>query len=289
MTSISPNYNGARVVTFASRRSAEMGRLIEKNGGRALLAPALREVPLQEPPEFEILVKTLRSDSPVLLILLTGIGTKVLLERLENHLGREVLLKVLSRITVLARGPKPAHALRQCGWSDFLMVPEPNTWRELLEVLDAAKLPVPGSTTIVQEFGAPHPVLINALKERGAKVLSVPVYRWAMPDDLEPIKTAITELIAGNADVTLWTAAAQIHHVFAVAETMNCAEKLREALAKTLIGSIGPTTSGVLREHGLTPALEPEHPKMGHLIKACAEWINSHQEQNDAKNFSKAT
>jgi uroporphyrinogen-III synthase len=91
---------------------------------------------------------------------------------------------------------------------------------------------------------------------------------------------AITELIAGNADVTLWTSAAQIHHVFAVAETMNCAEELREALAKTLIGSIGPTTSSALREHGLTPALEPEHPKMGHLIKACAEWINSHTERN---------
>jgi len=270
----SPNYNGAKVLTFAGRRSLEMGRLIEKNGGLPLLAPVLREVPLENPPEMEALINALQSGGSVWLILLTGVGTKVLLERLEKQLGQEGLVKVLSRATVLARGPKPSHVLRQWGWTEFLTVPEPNTWHELLEVLDAAELPVKNSTAIVQEFGAPHPALIDALQTRGAKVLSVPVYRWAMPNDLEPARAAIKELIAGNVDVTLWTSAAQIHHVFEIAGSMNCADQTRDALSKTLIGSIGPTTSAALREHGLEPTLEPEHPKMGHLIKACAEFIS---------------
>jgi uroporphyrinogen-III synthase len=267
----SPNYNGAKVLTFAGRRSQEMGRLIEKNGGQPLLAPVLREVPLENPPEIDDVLSALNSNNPVWLILLTGVGTKVLLERLENQLGRDELLKVLLRIAILARGPKPSHTLRQWGWTEFLTVPEPNTWHELLEVLDAADLPVKNSTAIVQEFGAPHPALVDALETRGTKVLSVPVYRWAMPADLEPARAAIKELIAGNVDVTLWTSAAQIHHVFEIAEAMNCADQTRDALSKTLIGSIGPTTSAALREHGLEPTLEPEHPKMGHLIKACAE------------------
>jgi len=270
MTSKSPNYNGARVLTFAGRRSQDMARLIEKNGGKPLLAPVVREVPLENLPEIDTVLHALKSNNPIWLILLTGVGTKVLLERLENQLGREELLKVLSRISVLTRGPKPSHALRQWGWKEFLTVPEPNTWHELLEVLDAAAVPVKNSMAIVQEFGAPHPALVGALETRGAKVLSVPVYRWAMPDDIEPVKAAIEELIAGNVDVTLWTSASQIHNVFEIAETMNCAAQVQDALSKTLIGSIGPTTSAALREHNLEPSLEPEHPKMGHLIKACA-------------------
>lgn len=271
MTSRSPNYNGAKVLTFAGRRSLEMGRLIEKNGGKPLLAPVVREVPLDNPPEIEDVLHALKSKSPIWLILLTGLGTKVLLERLENQLGHEELLKVLSRIMILSRGPKPSHALRQWGWKEFLTVPEPNTWHELLEVLDAAEFPVKESTAILQEFGAPHPALVDALETRGAKVLSVPIYRWAMPDDIEPVKAAIEELIAGKVDVTLWTSASQVHNVFEIAETMNSVDQVRDALLKTWIGSIGPTTSTALREHGLEPSLEPEHPKMGHLIKACAE------------------
>jgi len=275
MASKSPDYKGARVLTFAGRRSQEMGRLIEKHGGQPLLAPVLREVPLENPPQMEALLNVIEGGEAAWLILLTGAGTKVLLEQLENCLGRDELLKVLSRMAILARGPKPSHALRRWGWTEFFTVPEPNTWRELVEVLDAADLPVKNSTAIVQEFGAPHPALVEALETRGAKVLSVPVYRWAMPENIEPAKAAIGELLAGNADVSLWTAASQIHHVFEIAESMNCADQTREALAKTLIGSIGPTTSAALREHDLEPTLEPEHPKMGHLIKACAERINS--------------
>jgi uroporphyrinogen-III synthase len=273
MTLKSPGYNGARVLTFAGRRSQEMGRLIEKNGGVPLLAPVLREVPLENPAEMKSLVDVLKGDHSLWLILLTGGGTKVLFERLEIWLEAEELLKVLSRMTIVTRGPKPAYALRQWGWKDFLTVPEPNTWHELVQVLDDATLPVQDSTIIVQEFGAPHPTLVSALEERGAKVLSVPVYRWAMPDDLEPARAAIKGLIAGNVDVTLWTSAAQVHHVFEIAETMKCANQAHDALQKVLIGSIGPTTSAALREHDLEPTLEPDHPKMGHLIKACAEHL----------------
>lgn len=271
MTLKSPDYNGATVLTFAGRRSQEMGRLIEKNGGVPLLAPVLREVPLENSAEMEQLVNVLKEDGPICLILLTGGGTKVLLQRLEKYLESEDLRNILSRLTIVARGPKPAHTLRQWGWNDFLTVPEPNTWNELLQVLDDAKLPIKESTAIVQEFGAPHPALVNALETRGAKVLSVPVYRWAMPDDLEPVRAAIRALLAGKVDVTLWTSAAQIHNVFEIADSMNCTSQVHESLQKIVIGSIGPTTSAALREHDLEPTLEPEHPKMGHLIKACAE------------------
>ena len=270
MNKVVAHFNNAQVLSFAARRSAEMARLISNFGGRPLLAPVLRETPLENIPELDAVIELLQNGRAAWLILLSGSGTKVLLERLEHQMGREELQKVLLRTRLLARGPKPAHVLRQWGWNDFETVPEPNTWHELITVLDEAALEMQDATAIVQEFGAPHPELIAALQTRGAKVLSVPVYRWSLPDDLEPVQSAIGALLAGEIEVTLWTSAAQIRNVFTVASSMQCEEELRSALTQTLIGSIGPTTSAALRECGLAPTLEPQHPKMGHLIKASA-------------------
>jgi uroporphyrinogen-III synthase len=37
-----------------------------------------------------------------------------------------------------------------------------------------------------------------------------------------------------------------------------------------VVGSVGPTTSETLRAHQLPVDIEPEHPKMGHLVAAAA-------------------
>lgn len=52
---------------------------------------------------------------------------------------------------------------------------------------------------------------------------------------------------------------------------MNLEEPARRALARIVIGSIGPTTSERLRELGLAPDLEAVHPKMGFLVNEIAE------------------
>ena len=64
-------------------------------------------------------------------------------------------------------------------------VPEPNTWHELLETMDASERcpALKGLTVAVQEYGVPNTELLQELKKRGAQVLQVPVYRWALPED----------------------------------------------------------------------------------------------------------
>ena len=37
-----------------------------------------------------------------------------------------------------------------------------------------------------------------------------------------------------------------------------------------VVGSVGPTTTETLRAHGLPVDVEPDHPKMGHLVAALA-------------------
>jgi uroporphyrinogen-III synthase len=174
---------------------------------------------------------------------------------------------------VVARGPKPVAVLREWGVSIALPVPEPNTWRELLHALDENedKIPLKATRVAVQEHGVPSKELYAGLAERGALVFPVPVYKWEPPEDTSPLKDAIRNLVSGNFDVVLFTSSVQVHHLFRFADELGEHKKVAEALSRAVIASIGPVTSETLREFGISPDLEPSHPKMGFLVKETAE------------------
>jgi uroporphyrinogen-III synthase len=186
---------------------------------------------------------------------------------------RDQFIGALAKVRVAARGPKPAAALRELGVTIHVTAPEPNTWHELIAALDREfpATALRGLRVAVQEYGKSSVELLAALRDRGAVVNAVPVYRWALPDDVEPLRSAIRALAVGGIGVVLFTTSVQIAHLFQVAEEMHAVEPLREALGKCAIASIGPTTSEELKERGLRIDLEATHPKMGILVKEAAE------------------
>ena len=100
---------------------------------------------------------------------------------------------------------------------------------------------------------------------------AVPVYQWALPEDLGPLRDGIRAIVAGGVDVVMFTTATQVNHLLQVAGSMQLGDAVRENLARTVIASIGPTTSAELRQHGIGVDLEPSHPKMGFLVRETAE------------------
>jgi len=173
---------------------------------------------------------------------------------------------------VLARGPKPVASLKELGVPITWNVPEPNTWREILQVLETNHVPLQGQQIAIQEHGIPSRELVEALKRRGAEVLTVHVYDWALPEDTSPLKNAVTALIDSRIDVVLFTAAVQVHHLFQIAEEVGSKDALISALRCTRVASIGPVTSEALAEYGIRANLEPTHPKMGFLVREAAEF-----------------
>jgi uroporphyrinogen-III synthase len=123
----------------------------------------------------------------------------------------------------------------------------------------------------VQEYGAPNPDFLDALKERGAVVQAVTVYQWALPEDTLPLREAVSALTNGRVLVALFTTGIQVTHLFQIAEEMGRQQELRAAFRGVLVGSIGPSTSETLRHFGIHVDLEPSHPKMGFLVKEAAE------------------
>lgn len=237
-------------------------------------APSMREVPLESNAEALAFADGLERGEFDMVILLTGVGTRILVSVIERGRNRrDRFLDALRRVKVVARGPKPLAVLRELAVPVWVTAPEPNTWRELLAALDerAAEAPLRGMRLAVQEYGASNPELLEGLTSRGARVTRVPVYQWALPDDLDPLKDACRALVDGRVDVALFTTATQAVHLLKVADMMGIEGEVRQALGRVVVASIGPTTTEELNDRGVPPDIEASHPKMGFLAREAAE------------------
>jgi uroporphyrinogen-III synthase len=269
-------FDGLRVLALESRRAPELAKLISNYGGEAVVAPSMREVPLESNKEALAFAAALFAGEFDIVIFLTGVGTRALLGVVQTSYKREDYIAALQRVIVVPRGPKPIAVLRELGVTPAITVPEPNTWRELLLAVEEAgatreELRLPGKRVAVQEYGVSNPELLSGLQERGAIVTRVPIYQWALPEDVAPLQAAVKALANGEIDVVLFTTSVQIAHLFQIAEEMKLEEPLRRGLGRAIVASIGPTTSEELQRRGIRADLEPSHPKMGFLVKEAAE------------------
>jgi uroporphyrinogen decarboxylase len=259
-----------RIVAFESRMAAEAAALIERHGAVAIVAPAMREVPLADnPAAFDFAERLLAGEIDVA-IFLTGGGIRALFEVMETRHPRAALVAALDRLVTVVRGPKPARALRDLGLVPAVTTPEPNTSRELLAAL-AADRNLRDARVAVQEYGISNRDLIAGLEARGAVVMAVPVYRWTIPADLGPLRGALGAISEGRADAAIFTSSHQVTNLMQIAEADGIAAGVRRGLAAMAVGSIGPVCSEELRAHGIAVDFEPAHPKLGHLIKDAAE------------------
>lgn len=247
-----------------------MARLIERFGGVPFVSPSLREVGLDVNPDAVDFANRLICGEIDVVILMTGVGTRHLLAQIERHVDKQRFLNALSDVPTIVRGPKPLAVLREWGLTPKFKAPEPNTWREVLEIVDS-QLPVVNQTVGVQEYGKPNVSLTAGLEARGATVRTVKVYGYDFPLETQPLEDNIRRIVAGEIDVAMFTSAHQVINVLRMAERLGVGDALREAMHKVVVASIGPTTSESLRDCDLPADLEPDHGKMGQLVQAAAE------------------
>jgi uroporphyrinogen decarboxylase len=266
-------FGGLSVVAFESRMAAETAAMIRRRGGVATVAPSMREVALEDNhAAFDFARRLLAGEFDVV-IFLTGVGVRELFRIIETRHPRASLVHALGAAVTLARGPKPVKALRDLGLAPSIAVAEPNTWREVLAGLAglAPPLTLAGKRVALQEYGVSNRELVAGLQVRGAEVVSVPVYRWALPEDRGPLRAAIGQIAACSANVVLFTSSNQVINVMQTAEADGLGGDLRRGLAGAAVCSIGPVCSAELRAHGVAVDLEPSHPRLGHLVREAAE------------------
>jgi uroporphyrinogen decarboxylase len=265
------SFNGLRVASFESRRAVETARLLETAGAVAYVSPTMREVPIEGNPVLRAFGEDLLAGRYNAVILMTGVGFRLMLGALKRDVDEAALLKAFDETITIARGPKPVGAMQEVGLAATVRIGEPNTWRDILEACRRETPNVRGARIAIQEHGALSTDLRKGLEALGASVDSVSVYEWALPEDTAPLEANLRRIVAEEVDMALFTSSRQVVHVVQVAAALGIEDGVRSGLNRMIIGSIGPTTSETLRECGLHVDFEPEHPRLGHLVAAAAE------------------
>jgi uroporphyrinogen-III synthase len=262
------SFAGLRVLSLESRRAKEMEAAICRLDGEAFVAPSVQERALEDHGEVVRFVERLETGEFDLVVCTTGVGLAFLRDVIAAHMPIERLGAALRRVSIIARGPKPVPVLRAMNVPVHTVVPEPNTWKEVVEAVAARS----ERRIAVQEYGRPNIEMNRALELLGAKVTSVAIYRWQLPEDTAPLREAVRRLAAREFEVVLFTSSVQLDHLFEIAETLGLEQQIQDALrSHVVIASVGPVMTETLEARGLSADIIPRHPKMGSLVKAAAD------------------
>ena len=265
-------FQGLRVGALESRMAPEMERLITRHGGIPVVAPSMQEIPLSNHPEALAFGERLISGNVDVVVLLTGVGCRTLFDILETRFPLDAIKDALGKTVLVVRGPKPAGVVKSLGLHPQIQVPEPNTWRDILHALDSSYPEgLLEKRVAVQEYGVSNPELLEGLRQQGAQVTPVPVYRWTLPNDLRPLQQLLQQILLEEIPVLLITNAVQVDHMIQVLGESSMISRLPTVLTHMMVASIGQLASERLRHHGFPVDLEPSHPKMGILVKEASQ------------------
>ena len=257
---------GFTVAVTAERRRDEMAALLQRRGARVVTAPAISIVPLADDEALHAATAACIGLAPDLVIATTGFGFRGWLEAAEGWGLADELRTVLSSARIVARGPKPCGAIRAAGLTeDWAAVTEASD--EILERLLAEG--IAGLRIVVQEHGEPLTDFVEALRDAGAAVVEVPVYRWVLPPDTAPVRRLADQITAGQIDAVTFTSAPAVKSFLALAGGAEPAV-LDRFRAGTLAACVGPVTAAPLVERGV-PVVTPERYRLGALIRTVSD------------------
>lgn len=261
--------NGARVGLLESRLGTELGELVRKLGGTPVLVPSVREVPHEA--ETAAFLDALLTGRFAVLVFLTGAAAKAVLREADGRGRLADALDAIRQTTLVCRGPKPTAVVRGHGLQPAILPEKPFTTTELLTAM--ASLDLAGREVAVVHYGERNGAFSAALRARGAVVRDACPYEWALPEDLEPLRTLVRER-ERRVDALAFTSQIQVRNLFAVAADLGLTDALRTSMnGEIVIASVGPVCADALKHEGVVPDVQPADPKMGPLLMALADYI----------------
>jgi uroporphyrinogen-III synthase len=256
---------GYTVAVTAARRKEELGALLDRRGARVVYAPAIRIVPLSDDSELVAATKDVLAAPVDLVVATTGVGFRGWLEAAEAW--DLPLVEHLRSSRVLARGPKARGAIRGGGLVDAWSPGSESSAEVLEHLLSGAEGPLDGRRIAVQLHGDPLPDFVEGLRATGAEVLTVPVYRWVLPEDVAPVQRLVGSVVAGAVDAVTFTSAPAAASLLQVAADLGRLDEVVAALrGRVRAIAVGPVTAGPLAAAGV-PTWQPERSRLGALAR----------------------
>ncbi|GGW26366.1 uroporphyrinogen-III synthase [Streptomyces caelestis] len=255
---------GFTVGVTAARRADELGTLLQRRGAAVLHAPALRIVQLADDSELLGATKELIRQVPDIVVATTAIGFRGWVEAADGWGLGDDLLSRLGGARILARGPKVKGAVRAAGLTEEWS-PSSESMAEVLDRL--LEEGVDGQRIAIQLHGEPLPGFVEALREGGAEVVGVPVYRWMPPEDIAPVDRLLDATVSRGVDALTFTSAPAAASLLSRAEERGMLPEVLEALSHDVLSAcVGPVTALPLQSRGID-TIQPERFRLGPLVQ----------------------
>lgn len=269
--------DGFVVGITADRRWEEQAELLARRGATVVHGPTITTLYLASDEKLRQATLALIDDPPDYLVATTGIGVRAWLDAAATWGLGETLVGALSGARIVARGPKASAALQIGGLSVWQRSPT-----EQMEALIGLLLaePLAGKRVAVQEYGMDSPHVAETLEAAGATVISVPVYRWRVPEDPSLARRLVQAACQGQIDAITFTSAPAVHNLFAIADDQSDGDELRAALNGSVTAAcVGPVCADGAREEGIENPLAPEVGRLGLLVRALGEHLSQRSRQ----------
>jgi uroporphyrinogen-III synthase len=264
--------DGFTVGVTADRRADEQAALFERRGATVVHGPAIRTLPLGDDAALAAATESVIADPPRYLLANTGLGMRSWIGSAESQGHGEDLLAALRGARIHARGPKAAGAVQAAGLPVVATAPNARLRECVEQVLVDLR---PGDRVAVQLDGGGRPPEIHALRDAGAAVLDVPVYRWEPADDVRPAQRLAEAVVAGRVHAVTFTSAPALRTWFDLACDVGIDADLRRCLAsgEVVVGCVGPACKEAAEDAGLRGGdlVTPRLARLGPLVRAVAE------------------
>ena len=260
---------GYTVGVTADRRWEDQAELLRRRGARVVHGPSMATQYLASDEALRRATTAVASAPPDYLVATTGIGMRAWLEAAQAWGMGEALLAALGASRIVTRGPKSTAAVQAAGlpvWQS-----SPNERLDQLLPLVLAE-PLLGRRVAVQEAGAEAAGITLALEEAGADVVSVPVYRWRLPDDRAPALRLVDAACERRLDAVTFTSAPAVQNLFLIAAEHGRRDELRKAFNTSVLATcVGGVCAGAARDEGVQDPVEPVAGRLGLMIRALGD------------------
>lgn len=251
------------LITRASHQSWGLSEPLRRRGAEVIEIPTIEITSAGSlGPLDNALIKIDHYDT---LILTSVNGVEVLFER-YNKLDLPII--DMQHLMVVAIGPATARAIESEGVG-VSMIPEKYVAESVIEALQGRI--TRHSRVLLVRAKVARDILPDQLRRLGAQVDVIEAYQTRVPEGAEEkIKTLFADRSRRPTAVT-FTSSSTVTNFLAL---LGDEASRKQLLAGVTLASIGPVTSGTLRQAGFEPTLEAREYTMDGLVMAIEEYAN---------------
>lgn len=271
---MSQKMNGKVVALAASRKVAEMGKLIENMGGKPVYRPAQGTVFLDNDKIREELASWIENP-PEWVILTTGMGLEALFAMAADMGIEDKFLEILSTSSIAARGYKTVNALKKRHLKPVIRDDDGSS-EGLIRAFDTYD--IRGANVILQLHGESAPKLTEWLNEQGAITKQILPYRHEPPEE-HHLEELIQDIVQARVDAVTFTSAPQFRFLMEYAREHNQMTALIDALEGQVVAVVvGKVTAQALREEGVQRIIMPKEERMGSMMVELGRYFATQSE-----------